>query len=346
MKKFSGFGLEENFCHNPGNWWQGAVCFTGEVQVGNKVDEWDIWQYEGCDVPVCEFSLNASPSLSVIPTSLAINEVSIPTPFPIEYPKIPTTDFVAIDGSLAPHPTQTFKAYSYPPLHLPAYECNADPEICACPDFYQFKYRGPINSKKSGKACTRWDDEELNTWHKNSCGGEISLAFPNAGLEKNFCHNPDNDNFGPWCYTGVKVNEYGGYWDGYCYSESSKFWDYDYCDLPVCDCGCPTPSPTNTEKNILKELYDSTQGNKWLMNTNWMDPHIGHCNWHGVVCNNANNTIKLELPRNGLSGTLTPNISKLSTLEVFDLTDNMIKVRHAMEQAVCNLNPGIIIAKH
>ena len=53
---------------------------------------------------------------------------------------------------------------------------------------------------------------------------------------------------------------------------------------------------------------------------NWIKPHIRHCDWDGITCDDANNSIKLELQSNGLSGSLTQNISKLRSLEV--------KVRH------------------
>jgi hypothetical protein len=52
-----------------------------------------------------------------------------------------------------------------------------------------------------------------------------------------------------------------------------------------------------------------------------MHPHIGHCEWYGVKCNDANNTVELELPSNGLSGTLTPNITNLSALNSLTAMD-------------------------
>ena len=86
-----------------------------------------------------------------------------------------------------------------------------------------------------------------------------------------------------------------------------------------------------TERNALKEFYDSAKGNDWTKSDNWMDPHIGHCDWHGINCNGANKTVKLELQNNGLSGNISPNIAKLSSLEVLDLNNNNIKVRIAFE---------------
>ena len=80
------------------------------------------------------------------------------------------------------------------------------------------------------------------------------------------------------------------------------------------------------ERNVLKEFYDSAKGGEWTVSTYWVEPHIGHCKWYGVTCDSSKNTIRLELPTNGLSGTLTLNISRISTLEVLDLNNNDIKV--------------------
>lgn len=91
-----------------------------------------------------------------------------------------------------------------------------------------------------------------------------------------------------------------------------------------------------TERNALKEFYDSAKGTEWTVNEKWLHPHIGHCDWYGVECNDANNTVKLVLQSNGLSGTLTPNISKLSSLDVLDLNNNNIKVRRDMVHGASN----------
>ena len=92
------------------------------------------------------------------------------------------------------------------------------------------------------------------------------------------------------------------------------------------------------ERNLLKEFYDSAKGSEWTVSTNWMDPFIGHCDWYGIECNDANNTVMLELQSNGLSGTLIPSIAKLSFLKVLDLNNNNIKVRSTMARLKLALN--------
>ena len=82
------------------------------------------------------------------------------------------------------------------------------------------------------------------------------------------------------------------------------------------------------ERNALKQFYDSAKGGEWTTSTNWTEPHSWHCEWYGVTCRDGSkDTIKLELPNNGLSGILTQNISSLSALCVLDLNNNDIKVR-------------------
>jgi hypothetical protein len=70
------------------------------------------------------------------------------------------------------------------------------------------------------------------------------------------------------------------------------------------------------ERNALKEFYHSSKGSKWTVRTNWMNPCIWHCYLPGIWFTDAsNNTVKLELPSNRLSGTLTPKIANLGSLK-------------------------------
>ena len=81
------------------------------------------------------------------------------------------------------------------------------------------------------------------------------------------------------------------------------------------------------ERNALKDFYDSSKGGEWTVSTYWVDPYISHCKWYGIKCKeDTNNTVSIELPTNGLSGTLSKSIANLSMLEVLDLSDNDIKV--------------------
>jgi hypothetical protein len=86
-----------------------------------------------------------------------------------------------------------------------------------------------------------------------------------------------------------------------------------------------------TERSALIEFYFSSKGREWTVSTGWLDPSVDHCDWHGVECDDASGgkIVKLELPSNGLSGTMTPRIADLRHLEVLDVNDNDIKVRRS-----------------
>jgi len=80
------------------------------------------------------------------------------------------------------------------------------------------------------------------------------------------------------------------------------------------------------ERNVLRDIYMSAKGREWTKSSLWLHEYEIHCIWHGVECNEEEHTVKLELYSNGLSGTLHPTVSNLTSLEVLDLSDNEIKV--------------------
>ncbi|XP_006511702.2 hepatocyte growth factor-like protein isoform X1 [Mus musculus] len=57
------------------------------------------------------------------------------------------------------------------------------------------QYRGSVSKTRKGVQCQHWSSE---TPHKPQF---TPTSAPQAGLEANFCRNPDGDSHGPWCYT-------------------------------------------------------------------------------------------------------------------------------------------------
>ena len=51
-------------------------------------------------------------------------------------------------------------------------------------------YRGTVNTTHTGKTCQSW---EVTSPHHHT--------HTRLFTEKNFCRNPDYEDFGPWCYT-------------------------------------------------------------------------------------------------------------------------------------------------
>ena len=39
-----------------------------------------------------------------------------------------------------------------------------------------------------------------------------------------------------------------------------------------------------SERDALVDLYDSTLGKYWRINTNWNNPEVDYCQWYGVNC--------------------------------------------------------------
>ncbi|KAG7337090.1 RHS repeat-associated core domain containing protein [Nitzschia inconspicua] len=81
---------------------------------------------------------------------------------------------------------------------------------------------------------------------------------------------------------------------------------------------------TPSQKEILDQLYDATDGDEWSLNTNWKSINIGVCSWHGVFCNDRGDVTRLELDRNNLSGSIPPDFWKLSTLTEVNLRANLL----------------------
>lgn len=79
----------------------------------------------------------------------------------------------------------------------------------------------------------------------------------------------------------------------------------------------------STDREILVSFYHGTGGPYWLNRDNWLtDRPIA--DWHGVSLNRQGRVNVLALDRNNLSGSLIPEIAKLSSLAHLLLSDNRL----------------------
>ncbi|WP_462252558.1 FG-GAP-like repeat-containing protein [Ekhidna sp.] len=77
------------------------------------------------------------------------------------------------------------------------------------------------------------------------------------------------------------------------------------------------------DATALQTLFDNMDGTNWTDAANWGDPDVS--TWFGVTLNVGGDRVeRLELPGNGLIGSLPAAIESLDALEILDLSDNDI----------------------
>ena len=72
----------------------------------------------------------------------------------------------------------------------------------------------------------------------------------------------------------------------------------------------------------LVSFYNSTNGDGWSNNDNWLSASPID-SWHGVTIEN-NRVVSLELSNNNLTGTIPSSLNQLSALQFFNVSDNSI----------------------
>ncbi|KAI2512840.1 hypothetical protein MHU86_1629 [Fragilaria crotonensis] len=86
------------------------------------------------------------------------------------------------------------------------------------------------------------------------------------------------------------------------------------------------------ERSILFQIYRTLDGNKWIHRDNWLEDDRSICSWYGVHCATGTNdagsetVVRLELPSNGLKGTIPSVVYHLSSLKVLDVRGNEIEL--------------------
>ncbi|KAJ1155251.1 hypothetical protein NDU88_007986 [Pleurodeles waltl] len=90
------------------------------------------------------------------------------------------------------------------------------------------EYRGTQSKTAKGVTCQQWSSTKP---HMPNITPE---KFPNAGLESNFCRNPDSDAKGPWCYT------------------TDPTLRFDYCNIQDCEEDCMHCSGENYKGSVSK----------------------------------------------------------------------------------------------
>jgi hypothetical protein len=77
-----------------------------------------------------------------------------------------------------------------------------------------------------------------------------------------------------------------------------------------------------SERQVLLNIYTSTNGANWTNKTNWNGAVGTECTWYGIVCNaGGTNVTQVNLQENHLTGSL-PAISGLTNLQYFNVWNN------------------------
>ena len=78
-----------------------------------------------------------------------------------------------------------------------------------------------------------------------------------------------------------------------------------------------------TDREVLEALYHATNGPGWINRTNWLST-LPLSEWFGVDTNGSGRVKRLSLGRNGLSGVISPELGKLTSLQGLDFWANQL----------------------
>lgn len=83
-------------------------------------------------------------------------------------------------------------------------------------------------------------------------------------------------------------------------------------------------SSLERDRLVLMELFEATDGTNWTDNTSWGDATVSNA-WSGVTVDDANSRVtRVELPENGLIGSVPASFADIAGLNVVDLSNNEI----------------------
>ena len=98
-------------------------------------------------------------------------------------------------------------------------------------------------------------------------------------------------------------------------------------DLPPLPSGIHWPPLAENDRQVLEELYRSTDGDHWTTRFGWLTD-ASPCEWFGVRCgpsSNGRSVVEgLMLESNNLRGVLPESVASLKSLKILSLGDNLL----------------------
>ena len=85
----------------------------------------------------------------------------------------------------------------------------------------------------------------------------------------------------------------------------------------------PSAMSSNTYYDSLKAIYEATNGNVWVSDTNWIS-ESPLCSWYGLSCDEKERLTLMNLSNNGLEGYLPSSIGSLTHLTYLGLERNTL----------------------
>uniref|UniRef100_A0A8C9TNP9 Hepatocyte growth factor n=1 Tax=Scleropages formosus TaxID=113540 RepID=A0A8C9TNP9_SCLFO len=206
-KRYPDKGLNDNFCRNPDNRLR-PWCYT--------LDPNTPWEY--CNITACGESDQGEKyrgTVDVTPSGIKCQRWDSQFPHNHSYsPQNYKCKDLRENFCRNPNGADLPWCFTMDPNVRWAFCTNiprCGTETVSTEDCYEDngqKYRGQLSKTRSGVQCGHWEDH-AKSWDRNSTAAA-------AGLERNYCRNPDGDKHGPWCYT----------------NSSSLPWDY--CMINFC----------------------------------------------------------------------------------------------------------------
>ncbi len=156
--------------------------------------------------------------------------------------------------------------------------------------------------------------------------GTMTIAGHTFTVYQDAFDDPDSDHDGlsdAWemAYFGNLNQGASGDPDGDGYSNAREFALGTEPNNPS---SYPTSYVPDAERNALIDLYNSTNGDGWTNQTNWLSMTVSECVWYGVSCT-GNHVVQLDLTdANTLIGTIPLSIGNLTNLELLALDNNQL----------------------